>query len=1250
MSRRRGRRRHRRSRARAATSPSFPACNVPEEPQDGHRLVFKAAMITMLLIVTVTTVNDFRVDCELCRHWGLSRRTGAKQNCAGGVEERRGRSRFFAGAKQNGPGAGAKQNGGGEEEGVVTETVTVQWYYNNTAVDTTSASLPPYRSWGYSTGTDPEVAHNTGKMFPVKPVFGDDPTQIPDDVITRANRLWMQEEIDGKPDILKSWAFMTTDQRNVYLAMARLRIRKQFYEILNREFDPAEMPPASYKSAVKPDTSTVEKTKGEMEKTEMGAEGRVLMENATETSTKNATSHEGNHHMIGGMERVETVVLTVFAGVVAAGSVAYSCRHQGQACLPVCGWCSALRTGMFACVWMVFSTKDRHVCLCVDGVQHQGQACLPVCGWCSALRTGMFACVCGWCSAPRTGAFACVWTVFSTKDRTGAFACVWMVFSTKDRCICVCMVFTNKDMCVCLCVDGVQHQGQVYLCVYGVHQKRKGMFTCVWMVFSTKDMCICVCMVFTKKGQKAALLIPKATWLLASFHFVQKRTLISGCLSRDIDIVDQLPKEADTPYKKNSNLCPRYFTSSYPEYQKDTMGRKLRHVLIFLLIILKEQNMPETACICSPSSYCRLQKLDLGSNQIATIDPGAFANLPQLQQLWLGGNHITTIDSSTLANLPQLQMLRLYENQISTIPSVFGLFPSNITIELDGNPWQCDCRMAPVRLIHAFKDQIICAQSTKLQGQKLVDVNPEELEDQESSIRAESRCCREQHKHISVCEGNAAVSVMASGDDHQYEDIDNHHVRRGKGQSITDTNINTTATVMTSGHDQAGQGQSQANTESNTTPIATYENIDKPRVKTGQGQANIQSLNIGNLSHNKVLAALKPNPMYAGEGNAAVSVMASGDDHQYEDIDNHHVRRGKGQSITDTNINTTATVMTSGHDQAGQGQTASQLNSLYKHNTATEMDTESNTNTTATVMTSDHYYRCEDIDGNSVKTEQGQSKTITESNTNTTATVMTSGEDNIGQANAQSPTIANMSRNEVLAALQPNPMYVDVKHPTSTEMASGHDQTGQDQSQTNIQSLKVGDLSYDEVLAALQPNTMYVDVEHNYSETGQGQSQPLGESNPKTTATVMTSGHDQAGQGQSQTNTESSTNTTATVMTSGHDVTGQDRSGANIHSLKVGNLSHNEVLAALQPNPMYVDVKMPPKDPTSTEIASGDDQTGQDLSQTNIQSLKVGDLSHNEVLAALQPNPMYVDVKTPPKKPTSTEMASGHDQAGQGHS
>ncbi|XP_078694739.1 uncharacterized protein LOC144923780 [Branchiostoma floridae x Branchiostoma belcheri] len=294
MSKRGGRRRNRRSRARAAT-PTFPACNMLDEPRDGHRLVFKVAMITMLLLVTVTTV--------------------------------------------------------------VTETATVQWYYNNTAADTTSAHLPPYRSWGYSTGTDPDVAHNTGKRFPVKPGFGDGPTQIPptnDPGMPPVDEVRppiqgptvfgcsVQEEIDGVPDILKSWAFMTTDQRNVYLAMARLRIMKQIYEVLNREFDPkmmAQFAPASMmtqsapaskmtQSALKPDTFTDGKTKREMEQTEMAAEGKVLMENATETTT-NATSHEGKHRMIGGIRQVEMVALTVF-GVVAAGSVAYSYSCTAQ--------------------------------------------------------------------------------------------------------------------------------------------------------------------------------------------------------------------------------------------------------------------------------------------------------------------------------------------------------------------------------------------------------------------------------------------------------------------------------------------------------------------------------------------------------------------------------------------------------------------------------------------------------------------------------------------------------------------------------------------------------------------------------------------------------------------------------------------------------------------------------------------------------------------------------------------------------
>ncbi|KAI8500636.1 NAD(P)H-hydrate epimerase [Branchiostoma belcheri] len=91
---------------------------------------------------------------------------------------------------------------------------------------------------------------------------------------------------------------------------------------------------------------------------------------------------------------------------------------------------------MFTCVWMVFSTKERHVHLCVDSVQHQGQACSPV------------------------------WIVFSTKDRH-VHLCVDGVQHQGQACSPVWIVFSTKDRHVHLCVDGVQHQGQTCLPVCG---------------------------------------------------------------------------------------------------------------------------------------------------------------------------------------------------------------------------------------------------------------------------------------------------------------------------------------------------------------------------------------------------------------------------------------------------------------------------------------------------------------------------------------------------------------------------------------------------------------------------------------------------------------------------------------------------------------------------------------------------------------------------------------------------------------
>ncbi|KAI8485156.1 hypothetical protein Bbelb_370810 [Branchiostoma belcheri] len=453
-------------------------------------------------------------------------------------------------------------------------------------------------------------------------------------------------------------------------------------------------------------------------------------------------------------------------------------------------------------------------------------------------------------------------------------------------------------------------------------------------------------------------------------------------------------------YAQSTQVCAQA-TQVCAQMTQITMGRKLRHLLIFLLIILKEPNMQEAEpCSCKPSPYCRLQDLNLFNNQIATIHSGAFENLPLLKRL------------------------NIAHNKMSAIPlSVFCLFPSNITIELDGNPWQCDW------------------------------LNP--------NVGGGGNT-------------NTAASVLAGGGDHQNEDIDNF------------------------------------------------------RVKTGQGRANIQSLNIGNR-HNKVLAALKPNDMYAGEGTTAGSVMASVDDHQYEDIDKPRVKTGQGQSraITESNTNTTDTVVVTGDD---------------------------------------HQY--EDIDNHHVK-----SQSITESNTNTTATVhvVVTGHDQTGQGQSQTNTESLDARN-LSYATGPTAAQLNSLYKTATEMVTGDDQTGQSQYEAHTEPLDARNASYGTRPTAAQLNSMYK------------------------TATEMVTGDDQTGQGQFQANTE---------------------------SLGARNLSYATGSTAAQLNSMYK---------TATEMVSGDDQTGQSQFQANTESLGARNLSYATGSTAAQLNSMYK---------TATEMASG---------
>eukprot|EP00058_Branchiostoma_floridae_P017647 XP_002603136.1 hypothetical protein BRAFLDRAFT_63231 [Branchiostoma floridae] len=349
------------------------------------------------------------------------------------------------------------------------------------------------------------------------------------------------------------------------------------------------------------------------------------------------------------------------------------------------------------------------------------------------------------------------------------------------------------------------------------------------------------------------------------------------------------------------------------------MWRRWRHLLMFLLIILKEPNMPEADCSCRPFSRC------------SCLNRG-------------------------LSSIPQ------------TLPT------SIITL---------DFRVCVFVLIGSIV--LICYK------------------------RMRSQSPLQQSHNVIVSNTNTAVSVQTSSHDNQYEDIDSHHDQPVQGQSRANTQSLKVGSfshtkvlsalkpnpmygdagtlqkdpASTNNHDQTGQDQSQTNT---------------------------QSLRVGNLSHAEVLAALKPNVMYAGVVTPQKDPQSASDHNQYEDIDNHHDQTGQGQSqaITESDTNAAATVTISGHSltqdrpitesldtKRPQCNTLtdfpnSKLNTLYKVAGQYQTITKSDTNTTDAVVTRGHDHQYEDMIQDK-KVEQGPSQTITKSNTNATDAEVTSG-------------------------------------------------------------------------------------------------------------------------------------------------------------------------------------------------------------------------------------------------------------------
>ncbi|KAI8487148.1 Leucine-rich repeats, typical (most populated) sub-containing protein [Branchiostoma belcheri] len=146
---------------------------------------------------------------------------------------------------------------------------------------------------------------------------------------------------------------------------------------------------------------------------------------------------------------------------------------------------------------------------------------------------------------------------------------------------------------------------------------------------------------------------------------------------------------------------------------------------------------------------------------------------------------------------------------------------------------------------------------------------------------------------------------MASGDYYEYEGIDKPRVKTGQGQSqaIPESNTTPKGTVMASGDDQIGQGQSQANTESDTNTTATVMAGDHGRT----GQSQYQPLIKANTNTTAVVMTNQ-----AGQGQYQAIT---------ESLNARNISYGTGPTASQINsVYKTATVMTSGEDQTGQGQ------------------------------------------------------------------------------------------------------------------------------------------------------------------------------------------------------------------------------------------------------------------------------------------------------------------------------------------
>ncbi|KAI8515651.1 hypothetical protein Bbelb_064640 [Branchiostoma belcheri] len=301
-----------------------------------------------------------------------------------------------------------------------------------------------------------------------------------------------------------------------------------------------------------------------------------------------------------------------------------------------------------------------------------------------------------------------------------------------------------------------------------------------------------------------------------------------------------------------------------------TMRRKLRHLLVFLLVILEELNTP-----AADRSWLVSDKPEnSSSNESSPISPSRLVLIGSMFGVVPGTIMIVTILLTAWYKRRTKEWLN--HNVVGTnTNTVIDAGHSKIGQD------QSHANNQSLKVGNLSRDEI---QSDEVESNTTYVEGPTYANDHNQT---------EQGQFQDITESNANTKAAVVTSDHI-------STEQSQTQAITESNTNSTTAVVTSDHNQTGQDQSQAISEFNTRTTTAVETGDHIPTEQDQSQA-------------------------ISEFNTSTTTAVVTSSHDQYPVDTHRDQTGQGQPEAITQS------LDAGNISYGTGPTASHLNSLYEN-------------------------------------------------------------------------------------------------------------------------------------------------------------------------------------------------------------------------------------------------------------------------------------------------------------------------------